>query len=175
MRLQGLVKAALAGGFAVASFSSLSTNSFAQCANCGATGSGIAGSYTPGAAYAPGTSFMPGMPSAAGAGSGNTTSYGNVLGQGTQPLFDNYFTQGNANQATAGMYMSPIGVPGSVGHTYYTYQPFYPHHYLYQHKDRYHSYYDDGRGLNRTHASYYAPPARSAVHWAYKSIRLPHQ
>jgi hypothetical protein len=106
---------------------------------------------------------------------GNTVAYGNILGRGTQPLFENYFTQGNANEATAGMYMSPIGVPGNVGHTYYTYQPFYPHQYLYQHHDRYHSYYDGGRGLNRTHATYYAPPARSAVHWIHKSIRLPHQ
>jgi hypothetical protein len=124
----------------------------------------------------PGLSTMHQMTAQAAASHpGNTVAYGNILGRGTQPLFENYFTQGNANQATAGMYISPIGVPGNVGHTYYTYQPFYPHQYLYQHHDRYHSYYDGGRGLNRTHASYIAPPARSAVHWFHKSIQLPHR
>jgi len=141
----------------------------------GVPGVGIPGVGIPGVGI-PGLSTMHQMTAqAAQTNPGNTVAYGNVLGRGTQPLFENYFTQGNANQATAGMYISPIGVPGNVGHTYYTYQPFYPHQYLYQHHDRYHSYYDGGRGLNRTHATYMAPPVRSSVHWLHKSIQLPHR
>ncbi len=106
-------------------------------------------------------------------GYGAAGNYDAMLGRGTQPVFDNYFTRGYANQAEAGMYMSPVGVPGWVGHTYNTYQPFNPHNYLYQHHDRYHSYYDDGRCLNRTSAKYYAPPARSAAKRAYKFLEIP--
>ena len=207
MRLHGMIKLAVAAGFAFASLGS--NEATAQCPSCGGNhiaavpGAGVptvrvgapvvAGvPGVPGVASVPGVAGVPGVgipgvgipgigmmhqmtAQAAAANPGNTVAYGNVLGQGTQPLFENYFTQGNANQATAGMYISPIGVPGNVGHTYYTYQPFYPHQYLYQHHDRYHSYYDGGRGLNRTHASYVAPPVRSSLHWIHKSISLPHQ
>lgn len=156
MQRQGWIKVALASGMAVGSFMMSASTVNAQCAsgNCGA----MAGSYVPG-----GFSSL----------RGSTDSFGHMIGRQTQPLFDNYFTQGYANQATAGMYISPVGVPGWVGHTYNTYQPFYPHQYLYQHHDRYHSYYDDGRGFNRTHASYYAPPVRSAAKKFYKAIELP--
>jgi len=197
MRLQGMIKLAVVGGVALVSIQAGSTLARAQCPSCGSNHAvagapvvqgrvaGVPGVAVPGAAVPgvavpgigiPGLSTMHQMTAqAAAANPGNTVAYGNVLGRGTQPLFENYFTQGNANQATAGMYMSPIGVPGHVGHTYYTYQPFYPHQYLYQHHDRYHSYYDGGRGLNRTHASYMAPPVRSSVHWLHKSIQLPHR
>jgi hypothetical protein len=100
--------------------------------------------------------------------------YGARRGFGNSDLFYNYYTQGNANSANAQMYLSPIPVPPNVGHTFYTYQPFYPHHMLYWHKDRYHNYYDGGRGMNRTRAVYYAPPVRTAVqnlYWNY--LRLP--
>jgi len=160
MRLQGMVKWTLASGAAVVSLVGLSSDSQGQCSSCGP----MAGSYVPGQSYAGG-----------GFAGGSGNAYGEHIGRGVQPLFDNYFTQGNANQATAGMYMSPIGVPGWVGHTYNTYQPFYPHHYLYQHHDRYHSYYDGGRGLNRTHASYTAPPVRSTLQWAHRKLELPRQ
>lgn len=197
MRLQGMIKLAVVGGVALVSIQAGSTLARAQCPSCGSNHavagapivqggvSGVPVAAVPGVAVPgvavpgigiPGLSTMHQMTAqAAAANPGNTVAYGNVLGRGTQPLFENYFTQGNANQATAGMYMSPIGVPGHVGHTYYTYQPFYPHQYLYQHHDRYHSYYDGGRGLNRTHASYMAPPVRSSVHWLHKSIQLPHR
>jgi len=93
---------------------------------------------------------------------------------GQPDLFYNYYTQGNCNAANAQMYLSPLPVPANVGHTFYTYQPFYPHHMLYWHKDRYHNYYDNGRGLNRTKATYYAPPLRTAwsnLYW--NKIRIP--
>lgn len=106
--------------------------------------------------------------SAAGGGVAQRRDYG-------QPdLFYNYYTQGNANSVNAQMYVSPVPVPHNVGHTFGTYQPWYPHHYLYWHKDRYHNYYDNGRGMNRTRATYYSPPVRQAVSNMYwNKLRLP--
>ena len=95
-------------------------------------------------------------------------------GFGQPDLFYNYYTQGYANRANAQMYLSPLPVPPNVGHTFYTYQPFYPHHMMYWHKDRYHNYYDGGRGMNRTRAVYYSPPIHTAVqnlYWNY--LRIP--
>ncbi|HUP79536.1 MAG TPA: hypothetical protein VM260_13375 [Pirellula sp.] len=120
-----------------------------------------------------GVTSMAGSYTSVSMGSGGMDSFANALGKGTQPLFDNYFTHGNANSAEAALYISPIGVPGWVGHTYNTYQPLYPHQFLYQHHDRYHSYYDDGKGLNRTHAKYYAPPVRTAGKRVYKMFEIP--
>jgi len=94
-------------------------------------------------------------------------------GYGQPDLFYNYYTQGNCNTANAQMYLSPLPVPPNVGHTFYTYQPFYPHHYLYWHKDRYHNYYDNGRGMNRTRAVYYAPPIKTALsNFYWNKLRL---
>lgn len=89
------------------------------------------------------------------------------------PLFANQYTQGYANQATAQMYLSPVPVPAWVGHTYYTYQPLNPHEMMYRHNERFHSYYDNGQGLNRTGVHYYSPPVRTAVHGIFKSLSLP--
>lgn len=88
-------------------------------------------------------------------------------------LFANQYTQGCANSATAQMYVSPRPVPTWVGHTYITYQPFYPHEMLYRHTDRYHSYYDNGRGLNRTSVRYSAPPLRTMMGSMARSFSLP--
>jgi hypothetical protein len=93
--------------------------------------------------------------------------------QFAQPLFANQYTQGYANQATAQMYLAPVPVPEWVGHTYYTYQPLYPHEMMYRHNNRYHSYYDGGKGLNRTGVHYYSPPVRTAVSGLVKSFSLP--
>jgi hypothetical protein len=89
-------------------------------------------------------------------------------------VFNNYFTQGSANQATAAAYISPVGVPGWVGHTYITYEPLYPHEFMHHHQHRYHSYYDGGAGLNRTSVHYYSPPARTAATRVFKKLQLPH-
>ncbi len=92
---------------------------------------------------------------------------------GQPDLFYNYFTQGYSNQTNAQMYLSPMPIPANVGHTFYTYQPFYPHHMLYAHKDRYHRYYDNGRGMNRTRASYYYPPVKTAIsNFYWNKLRL---
>ena len=93
---------------------------------------------------------------------------------GQPDLFYNFFTQGYCNQTNAQMYLSPVPVPPNVGHTFYTYQPFYPHEYLYWHKNRFHNYYDNGRGTNRTRALYYAPPVHTAIsNFYWNKIRLP--
>ncbi len=95
-------------------------------------------------------------------------------GYGRPDLFYNYFTQGYANQVNAQMYLSPVPVPPNVGHTFFTYQPFYPHHMMYPHKDRFHRYYDNGRGMNRTRAVYYSPPVRQAAsNFYWNFLRLP--
>jgi hypothetical protein len=109
-------------------------------------------------------------------GHGSGGASGNVIGRsyGQPDLFYNYYTQGNANRTNAQMYLSPLPIPPNVGHTFYTYQPFYPHHMMYWHKDRFHRYYDNGRGMNRTRAVYYSPPIRQAasnLYWNY--LRLP--
>lgn len=95
-------------------------------------------------------------------------------GYGQPDLFYNFYTQGAANRANAQMYLSPMPIPPNVGHTYYTYQPFYPHHMLYPHQNRFHRHYDCGRGMNRTKASYYYPPVRqtaSNLYWNF--LRMP--
>lgn len=105
---------------------------------------------------------------------GDLTAGGARRGFDHSDLFYNYYTQGYANRANAQMYLSPLPVPPNVGHTFYTYQPFNPHHYLYPHKDRYHNYYDGGRGLNRTKVSYYHPPVKvplQNLYWNF--LRIP--
>lgn len=107
---------------------------------------------------------------------GDTTFVGDCQSRryGNPDLFYNYFTKGNCNQSNAQMYISPLPVPPNVGHTFYTYQPFYPHHMLYPHKDRFHRHYDCGRGMNRTKASYYYPPVRqTASNFYWNFLRLP--
>ncbi|WDQ15146.1 hypothetical protein [Rhodopirellula sp. P2] len=93
---------------------------------------------------------------------------------GQPDLFYNYYTQGPANAANAQMFVSPVPVPPNVGSTYLTYQPLYPNEMLYWHKDRYHNYYDNGRGMNRTRAIYYSPPVRQAAsNFYWNTLRLP--
>ncbi len=80
---------------------------------------------------------------------------------GQPELFYNYYAPGTCGGVPAAMYLAPQPVPALVGHTYYTYQPFYPHELLYTHHRSYYRYYDDGRGLTRTHVSWYRPPLTS--------------
>lgn len=93
---------------------------------------------------------------------------------GKPDLFYNYYTQGYNNRVNAQLYVSPLPVPPNVGHTFFTYQPFYPHEMMYWHKNRFHNYYDEGRGMNRTKVRYYSPPVRQALSNLYwNKIRLP--
>lgn len=93
---------------------------------------------------------------------------------GNPDLFYNYYTKGNVNSTNAQMYLSPVPVPPNVGHTFFTYQPFYPEEMLYWHKNKFHNVYDNGRGLNRTKATYFSPPVRQAVSNLYwNKLRIP--
>ncbi|WP_146398897.1 hypothetical protein [Planctomycetes bacterium CA13] len=112
-----------------------------------------------------------------GASTGQGYDVGDLCSAGCQErkygqpdLFYNYYTQGNCNRTNAQLYLSPRPVPPNVGHTFFTYQPFYPEEMLYWHKNRFHNYYDNGRGMNRTRAIYYSPPVRQAAsnfYWNY--------
>lgn len=96
--------------------------------------------------------------------------YANAAGP---QLFANQYTQGYSNQATAQMYIAPKPVPAWVGHTYYTYQPLYPHEVMHSpHAHRYHAYYDNGKGLNRTRVGYSTSPQYHFQHFI-KRISLP--
>jgi len=64
-------------------------------------------------------------------------------------LFYNYYVGPGPSGVAAGMYLAPKPVPPLVGHTYYTYQPFLPHEYMYRHARQYVRDYNGGR--NRTH------------------------
>lgn len=93
---------------------------------------------------------------------------------GQPDLFYNFYTQGGANSANAQMYVAPVPVPPNVGNTYLTYQPFYPHEMLYPHTDKFHNYYDNGRGLNRTRVNYSTSPVQSAVkNFYWNVLRIP--
>ena len=73
-------------------------------------------------------------------------------------LFYNYYAPTNCGGEMANMYPTPYPVPRVAGQTYFTYQPFYPHEFMYHHHRTYHSYYNGGRGLTRTHAKWYSSP-----------------
>lgn len=65
-------------------------------------------------------------------------------------LFYNYYVAPTYPQGVpAQMYVSPRPVPPHVGWTWYTYQPLYPHEYLYTHQRNYWSY-NPGGGYTRT-------------------------
>jgi hypothetical protein len=111
----------------------------------------------------------------------HTQAQAPIVGQGFAPyntyggydLFYNYYTQGYANQTNAAMYLAPVPVPPNVGHTFYTYQPLYPHEMMHWHYHRYHNYYDNGRGLNRTKVDYYGPPVRTGINYVHRHLQLP--
>ncbi len=92
---------------------------------------------------------------------------------GQPNLFQNQYTQGQANGVNAQMYLSPVPVPPHVGHTYYTYQPFMPHEMLYRHTDRFHNYYDNGRGMNRTKVHYSRSVGQAATNFYWNVLRIP--
>jgi hypothetical protein len=76
---------------------------------------------------------------------------------GQPDLFYNYYAWPQCSGVGAELYVSPRPVPPHVGHTFITYQPFYPHEFMYGHHRTYHRYYNGGQGLNRTHVKYVAP------------------
>lgn len=84
-----------------------------------------------------------------GAVPGEVAIGGEPCGQpaGRPDLFYNYYVAPRCHQGNAaGMYTAPKQVPGWVGHTYYTYQPFYPHEFLYPHYREYYNVHSLGYG-----------------------------
>lgn len=73
--------------------------------------------------------------------------------QDPKDLFYNYYVGPEPSGTAAQLYVSPLPVPEHVGHTYGTYQPFYPHEYLYGHKRYYHTH-NTGSGWTRTAVRY---------------------
>jgi hypothetical protein len=87
-------------------------------------------------------------------------------------LFYNQYWQGYCDRPV-GMYLAPYPTPPLVGHTYVTYQPLMPQEYLYKHHRSYHSYYNGGRGLNRTWVSYGANPVTETLSVFANAVRVP--
>jgi hypothetical protein len=77
---------------------------------------------------------------------------------GQPDLFYNYYAWPSCTGLGAELYVSPRPVPPWVGHTYLTYQPLYPHEFMYTHHRSYHRYYNGGQGLNRTCVHYWHNP-----------------
>lgn len=73
--------------------------------------------------------------------------------QHQKDLFYNYYAAPGPSGAAAQMYVAPVPTPAFVGHTYVTYQPFYPHEYMHRHKRSYYTY-NDGAGWTRTNVRY---------------------
>ncbi|RIK86988.1 MAG: hypothetical protein DCC67_02260 [Planctomycetota bacterium] len=73
--------------------------------------------------------------------------------QNKQDLFYNNYEGPNPSGVPVAMYPSPRPVPVHVGHTYFTYQPFYPQEYLYKHT-RSHYAYHPGCGWSRAKVRY---------------------
>jgi hypothetical protein len=74
---------------------------------------------------------------------------------GQPDLFYNYYAWPSCTGLGTQLYVSPRPVPPWVGQTYITYQPLYPHEFMYGHSRTYHRYYNGGQGLNRTAVSYH--------------------
>lgn len=115
---------------------------------------------------------------AASGNAGGVDSTG-ALGVGCRPweygrpdLFYNFYVPNNCGGAPAAMYLAPRPVPEMVGHTYYTYQPLMPHEMLYPHHRTYRQWYDDGRGVTRTHASWYCGPLTATAKTVHQALRL---
>ena len=52
-------------------------------------------------------------------------------------LFPSYWAPPGPNGISAPLYVSPVPTPPVVGHVWVTYQPLYPHEFLYKHNKVY--------------------------------------
>jgi hypothetical protein len=76
-------------------------------------------------------------------------------------LFYNYYApQGSSQGVPTDMYVCPHDTPWPAIQTYYTYQPWLPHEFLYNHHRTYQRYYSGGMGRNTTHVSWGGSPIR---------------
>jgi hypothetical protein len=85
-------------------------------------------------------------------------------------LFYNYYVPGYNGGPPAQLYVAPRPTPPLVGHTYVTYQPFYPHEMLYRHHRTY--YRCGGRGIlpaNYTTVSWKSGLLGGQIWWPHRS------
>ncbi|QDU87296.1 hypothetical protein Pla175_06550 [Pirellulimonas nuda] len=87
-----------------------------------------------------------------------------VSRQDPNDLFYNYYVGPQPSGTAAEMYVAPLPVPVSMGHTYTTYQPLMPHEMLYQHHRSYYTH-SPGAGWTRTNVSYH-----SKANWLQAAI-----
>jgi hypothetical protein len=73
--------------------------------------------------------------------------------QSKNDLFYNYYEGPCPSGTAAQMYVAPLPVPANVGHTYVTYQPLYPHEFMYHHT-RSHYAHTPGAGWSRAKIRY---------------------
>ena len=76
---------------------------------------------------------------------------------GQPQLFYNYYVPAGSGHYATQLYVAPLPVPATVGHTHYTYQPLLPHEFLYDHDRSYHRYTNGGRGFTRARVKWYSP------------------
>ncbi len=72
---------------------------------------------------------------------------------GAGDLFPSYYVNG-AGSVPASLYLSPRPTPPLVGHTWVTYQPLYPHQFLYPHHRTYLRQHGE-RNFTRTRVTWY--------------------
>ncbi|QDU95037.1 hypothetical protein [Lignipirellula cremea] len=85
----------------------------------------------------------------------------------TPELFYNYYAQPWMGGVPAAMYVSPLPVPEHVGHTYYTYQPFLPHEWMYPHYRDYYNYHTMYQGNGIGYDSY----NKTSISWSRGKFR----
>lgn len=92
--------------------------------------------------------------------------------QYSKDLFYNQYVGPGPGGVPAEMYVSPMPVPEHVGHTWGTYQPFYPHEYLYRHHRSWYNYHP-GAGWTRTKVRYRTGFAGWADDFVYGAAHVP--
>jgi hypothetical protein len=81
-------------------------------------------------------------------------------GQAQANLFYNFYATPGM---PAAMYPAPFPTPANIGHTYYTYQPFMPHEFLYPHARTYYTYHGNYHGYHHLHGG--STINRTSVRW----------
>lgn len=79
--------------------------------------------------------------------------------QAKNDLFYNYYVGPYPSGTASQLYVSPLPVPATVGHTWITYQPFMPHEFLYKHHRSYYTY-NPGAGWTRAKIRYHTKGTR---------------
>ena len=76
-------------------------------------------------------------------------------------LFYNFYTPPTqCGGMTAGMYTAPHNVPAPAVQTYFTYQPFLPHEFMYTHHRKYTRWHSQGMGKTTTNIHWHTSDRR---------------